>query len=334
MLLASIQSDPLILKFVLIALGVILIGLLLRAIKQTEVIIYITTGVILGPHVMGLVEDTDQIASLGSIGLVLLLFFIGMEISLSKLIANWKISVIGTLFQVLFSILGVWGLGSFLDWGLVRIITIGFVLSLSSTAVIVKLLQESGDINKPIGQHVLGILLVQDILIVPMLISLSYMSGDGVVLIDVVKQIVGALFIAGLLGYLVIKGEVKLPFHRIIRDNHETQVFLALAICFGCSAITGFLGLSTALGAFIGGIVIASSKSTKWFHDSLFPLKVIFVALFFISVGMLIDLKFLFENFLIVAALVVLVFVINNVINSLIMRSFQVGWSDSLYGGA
>ncbi|MEQ6119848.1 cation:proton antiporter [Reichenbachiella sp. MALMAid0571] len=334
MILASIESNPFLLKFVTIALGIVLIGLLLRMLRQTHVIIYIITGVIVGPHVLGLVSDSELISSLGSLGLILLLFFIGMEISLKKLVANWKISVIGTVLQVIFSVLAVWLIGKYYDWSLARVLTLGFVISLSSTAVIVKLLQDSGEIDQPVGQNVLGILLAQDVLIVPMLIILSYASGTPTTATEVILQIVGGVLIAALMGYLLHKKTIRLPFHKLIKKDHELQVFFAFGLCFGFSAITGFFGLSTALGAFVAGILVATAKSTSWFHNSLFSLKVIFVALFFISVGMLINVHFLWDNLFVILSLVVIILLANNLINTLIMRSFKMSWNDSIYAGA
>jgi CPA2 family monovalent cation:H+ antiporter-2 len=323
MLLAAIESNPLLLKFVSIALAVVLVGFFLRMIRQTHVIIYIITGTVIGPHVLGLVSDSELISSLGSLGLILLLFFIGMEISLPKLVANWKVSVLGTILQVFLSVLVVWGIGLYFDWSMARILTLGFVISLSSTAVIVKLLQDSGEIDHPVGQNVLGVLLVQDILIVPMLITLSYLSGTPATSTEIALQIIGGLLILGLVAYLLYKKEIKLPYHKLLKNDHEIQIFFAFGLCFGFSAITGYFGLSTALGAFIAGILVASSKSTKWFHDSLYSLKVIFVALFFISVGMLIDVQFLWANIVVILPLVIIILIANNVINTLIMRGFK-----------
>ncbi|MEM6523659.1 MAG: cation:proton antiporter [Bacteroidota bacterium] len=334
MILAAMDSNPILISFLIIALGIILIGTILRLAKQTHVIIYIVTGVVLGPQVMGLVTDADLISSLGSIGLVLLLFFIGMEISLHSLVANWRVSVIGTLIQIALSIVIVWILGYFNSWPLARIITLGFVISISSTAVIIKLLQDNHELETKVGQNVLGILLVQDILIVPMFIILGYLSGKPTTNTDIALQITGAILITALIIYLFRNPNIKMPFHKVIKNDHETQIFFAFGLCFGFSVLTGFFGLSTALGAFIAGIVVASSKSTQWFHDSLYSVKVIFVALFFISVGMLIDIDFLIENIGLIALLVAATFVANNVINSYIMHSFKLPWKDSVYAGA
>lgn len=333
-LLVVIESNPILLKFVSIALGIVFIGFLLRLLKLTHVIIYIITGVIMGPHMFDMVPDKELINSLGSLGLILLLFFIGMEISLQKLVTNWKVSVIGTVLQVIFSVTVVTIIGYYFEWTFARVITLGFVISISSTAVVVKLLQDSGEIEKPVGQNVLGVLLVQDILIVPMMISLNYLSGTPTSLSEVTLQIIGGLLIAGFIAFLLYKKEVKLPFHNLLKKDHEIQVFFAFGLCFGFAVITGFFGLSTALGAFIAGILVATSKSTVWFHESLYSFKIIFVAFFFISVGMLIDIHFLWDNRLAIAILVIIVLVANNIINTLIMRGFKMTWRESIYAGA
>lgn len=334
-ILLATESNPILLKFVMIAFAVVGIGFLLRLIKQPHVIIYIMTGVILGPSVTGIVStESDMINSLGSLGLMLLLFFIGMEISLPKLVANWKFSVTGTLIQVAASVLAVWAIGYFMDWSTARIVTLGFVISISSTAVVLRILEGRGEMDSKMGQNALGILLVQDVLIVPMMIVLGYMSGEPVDSHMVWLQLIGAVLIVGLLVYLYKKETIKMPFHKQLMKDHEIQVFFAFGLCFGIASITGYFGLSTALGAFIAGIVVASSKTTEWFHHSLYSLKVIFVALFFISIGLLIDLNFIWDNLGLVALLVAATFITNNLINALVARAFGSSWKDSFYLGA
>jgi CPA2 family monovalent cation:H+ antiporter-2 len=255
-------------------------------------------------------------------------------INLHKLVANWRVSVIGTLLQISLSVLIIWAMGYFLEWPIKRIITVGFVISVSSTAVIIRLLEDTGEIHQTVGQNVLGILLVQDILIVPMMIILGYLSGKPTSTYEISLQIIGGLLITGLIFYIFFHNKVRLPFHILLLKDHEIQVFAAFAICFGFAAITGFFGLSTALGSFVAGILVASSRSTQWFHDSLYPVKVIFVAMFFISVGMLINLDFLMENILSVILLVLVAFVANNVINTVIIHSLGVSWKESVYAGS
>jgi CPA2 family monovalent cation:H+ antiporter-2 len=257
-----------------------------------------------------------------------------MEIHLPDLIANWKVSVIGTLIQVFMSLFFIWLIGQYFGWNFHQIIVLGFVLSLSSTAVIIKLLEEKNELKTKSGQYVLGILLTQDILIVPMLIIINYLSGDEIQAIDLIKQLTGGALIVGIVIYILWKKEIVFPFRAYIRRDHEIQVFVAFSLCFGFSSLTAWLGLSAALGAFIAGIMVSSSRSTQWVFNSLHAFKILFVALFFVSVGMLIDLKFIRENIVVIASLVALVFVLNNTINVLALRFFCKNWKVSLYAGS
>jgi CPA2 family monovalent cation:H+ antiporter-2 len=333
-MLWSVFIDPIQLNLVLLSIGIIVLGFILKILKQPYIIAYILAGVLMGPSGFEFLVDEQLISNLGSFGLVLLLFFIGMEISLPKLIANWKISVFGTLIQVFFSVAAVFGIGYFLGWPLNRIIMLGFVISLSSTAVVIKLLQERDETNTKVGQNVIGILLAQDVIIVPMMILLSYLSGDKPEFTEMLKQLIGAGFIIGVIVLVLKKKEIKLPFEKHIKNDHEMQVFIAFAICFGFSIITAFFGLSSALGAFVAGILVSAVKATKWVHESLHAFRIVFVALFFVSIGMLINLDFLQNNLMIICTFVFLVFVTNNFINALVVRIFGVSWRESIYTGA
>ena len=333
-ILLSAQTDPVLIKLVLLAVGIIAVGLVLRLLKQPYIVAYIIAGLVMGPYGLEVITDEALISSLGSFGLILLLFFIGMEISLPQLIGNWKISIVGTLIQVIFSISAVLLIGYFLEWPYYRIIMLGFVISLSSTAVVIKLLQDRNEIKSKVGQNVIGILLAQDVIIVPMLIIISYMSGEKPENTELIKQIIGGILMIGFVIWLFKKKELKLPLHSLIKNDHEIQVFVAFAICFGFAIITAFFGLSSALGAFVAGIVVSTARSTEWVHDSLHAFRVVFVALFFVSIGMLIDLHFLKEHFAIILLFVGLVFIINNLINTSVLRMFGEGWKESLYAGA
>lgn len=334
MVLLSIHIDPVFSDFVLLSLVIIVIGLILRILNQPSIITYILVGVLMGPSVLGVFSDENLISNLGSLGLVLLLFFIGMEMSLPKLIANWKISVFGTLLQVFISTLIIAILGHYVNWKINQIILIGFVISLSSTAVIIKLLQERKEIDTRAGQNVVGILLAQDIIIVPMLIIMNYLVGEKPEKSEIIRQIIGGIFIIGVITYVIRKKEIPIPFKKYIRADHEIQVFIAFTLCFGFSILSSLFHLSAALGAFVAGIVLSSSQSTKWVYDSLHAFKVMFVALFFVSVGLLIDVNFLWNNIVTIAILIVAIFFTNNFINILILKSFGETWNNSIYAGA
>ena len=326
--------DPIMPTLVATLLAILAIGLLLRRIRLPHVVGYLITGIILGPHGLGLITDETVLSRLGAIGVVLLLFFIGMEVSPKRLLASWKVAIIGTLFQILVSIGCVWILGQWLDWPLARSILVGFVISLSSTAVVLKILQDWGELESKVGQDVLGVLLVQDLAIIPMLIIIGFMGGDAPTFGAIVLEIIGGTAILGLFVWLIVKETIHLPLGSWLKNDHEMQVFAAFIICFGLALFTGLMGLSTALGAFVAGMLVATARETQWVHHSLEPFRVVFVTLFFVSIGMLVDLRFLLEQWLLIVVLVVAVYLTNTLMNAVILRFLRDNWCASLYAGA
>ncbi|MEL7149033.1 MAG: cation:proton antiporter, partial [Bacteroidota bacterium] len=167
------------LNIVLGVFGLIfLLGLLLKRINQPYIIAYILTGVILGPFGFKLVTEVKTAEIIGEFGLVLLMFFIGMEISLKDFLKKWKIAVFGTGMQIVFSILLILLIGAIFDWSLKRVILLGFITSISSSAVVMKLIEDAKIDKTRIGQNAVSILLTQDIAIVPMIIIMTLL-GTG-----------------------------------------------------------------------------------------------------------------------------------------------------------
>ena len=327
--------DPLLPIIALSTAIILATGLILRALKQNHVIIYLIVGILIGPMGLSIIDDRSIISKLENIGVDLLLFFIGMEVVPAKLIKKWKISIIGTIIQIFGSIGFVLILGFFLKWSLIRIVLIGFVISLSSTAVIIRLLQEKNELNTNLGQSTLGILLAQDIAIIPMMIIISLLGSSSTLnMNDIILQIFGAFFMAAILLLIFKNLNLQLPFHKQIQKDHEMQVFASLLLCFGLAAISAFFKLSTALGAFIAGMLISSFKATDWVQKSLEPFKIVFVALFFKSIGMMIDISFFLKNIGTITLLVLGIFFFNTIINMFIYRIFEKKWSKSFYFGA
>jgi len=313
---------------------ILLIGLSLHIVRQPQVIGYLLAGVAIGPYGLALLTDTDVASRLGSFGVVLLLFFVGMEVAPRQLLSGWRIAVVGTVVQVALSVAMVVPLGLWLDWPLERVVLLGFVASLSSTAVIVKLLRDSGELHRKEGQDVLGILLVQDLIIIPMLIIIGLLGGEtsGWQVLAVQMSVAAAIVVA--LVWALSQEALRLPFGHLVRGDHELQVFAALLICLGLSLLTGLAQLSTALGAFVAGILVTAARETQWVHHALDPFRVIFVALFFVSVGLLVDLSFIASHAIQVVLLVIIVLVSNTVLNGLILRLLGYHWRESLYAGA
>ena len=255
-----VALDPFTPVIVTITFAIFLLSFFLKIFKMPSVITYIIAGVILGPGVLGLINDFDMISTLGTLGVVLLLFFIGMEISVKNLMKNWKVALYGTTFQILLSVGVMLLMGYFLDWPYQRGILLGFVISLSSTAVILKILKNNDEMKSREGQNVVSVLLMQDIIIIPMIIILGYIGGDSHSVTEIYKQIFGALLLILIVVWVVKKKEFDLPFMDKINGDRELQVFIALLVCFGLSFIASLFGLSSALGAFVAGIVISSAR--------------------------------------------------------------------------
>jgi CPA2 family monovalent cation:H+ antiporter-2 len=313
---------------------VMLLGLILKKLNQPYIIAYIVTGIVLGPFGLKLITDYQEIEKLGEIGLVILMFFIGMEISLPNFVKKWKIALIGTGSQILFSLLLAYLLSLLLNWPLNRWVLIGFIISISSSAVVIKLIESSKNPEANIHQDVISILLTQDILIVPMLIILNLLSGEKIDLHEVVIQVIGGIIIILLMAYVLKKREIKLPFEDVLKNDHELQVFASFIACFGIALFTSTAHLSPSLGALVSGMVINATQSGKWLHNSLHPFRVLFVTLFFISIGLLINIDFLVEHLFTVSLLVIGVYLSNHVINMIALRFLGNNMKESFYGAS
>ncbi|MEK6916256.1 MAG: cation:proton antiporter, partial [Nanoarchaeota archaeon] len=261
---------------------------------------------------------------------------IGIEISLPKLVLNWKVAIFGTILQVLLSILFVFFVGSFFQWSFQRVLLIGFVITISSTVVVLKLLETWDELSTKVGQNVLSVLLIQDIMIIPMIILLNFLSNPADKTGNIQSSIVGItmVIIVFIISVFIRKKKFLNPLVSIFEKDHEIQVFAAIALCFGLAAISLYFHLSAALGAFLAGIIVAESRATHWIVKSLEPFKTLFVAFFFIYIGLIFNISFLVTNFLIIALITLAVFTINNLINAIIFFMLGNTKRESIYAGA
>ena len=320
-------------RFGIVVFVVLIAALVLTFLRQPRVAGYLVVGMLLGPHVFGLSPPQEMTEFLSEMGVTFLLFFVGMEVSVERLIKGWRISVLGTVFQILLSI-GIAGLlGWWNGWPLDEIVLIGFIISLSSTAVVLTVLQNWNELNTPVGEDVLGILLVQDLMVVPMLIVLGILGGESPTPMSIGLQVMGGLLIFGLIGYVVVKKSVEIPTPKLVEDDEELELFLSLAICLGLAILTTVFGLSEALGAFAAGIFVSAAGWTDKHHRLLHPFKIIFMALFFVSIGMLVNLPYVLEHWGKISLLVLLILTVNTAINGLILRAGKRSFRDGWYGG-
>ncbi|WP_286756957.1 cation:proton antiporter [Roseivirga sp. UBA838] len=319
---------------VVLSLTVLLLALFLKRVKQPYFIAYIVAGIILGPEVLGVIQKTTTIEQLGELGVILLLFFIGAEINLPDLSKNIKKPLLGTLTQVVLSFVFMVGIGHFMDWSWKVTILLSFVISLSSSAIIFQYLSKTGQIHSKLGLLTSGVLIMQDILIVPMMLVLSFMAKGELEVRELIKTVIGGLLVLLFIRAAVIKKLVKIPFKEDLSKDHDLQVFIGLLLCFGLAWITHWFGISAGLGAFLAGIWIGQDKATKWLDHALVPFRVFFLAFFFLSVGLQLDLDFLRTHLGTISLITLSVLVINSLINAFIFRGMGSTWRDSVYAGA
>lgn len=326
--------DPALPVVVGVIFAILITGFALRALRQPQIVGYLAAGLVIGPHGLALLEDPDLIGRIGGVGLIVLLFFIGMEASPQSLLRRWRVAIVGVLLQVAATVAAIALVGYFFAWPLPQIILFGFVISLSSTAVVLKLLKDWRELDTQTGQNVLVILLAQDMVLIPMIIAINVLGGAAISAGEIAGQVVGAVLLTGIAAWVFTRRHVRLPFAARLRADHELQVFAALMLCFGLALVSGELGLSTALGAFVAGLVVSSARETDWVHRSLEPFRIVFVAVFFVSVGMLIDLDYLRAQWPMLIVLMSLIVVLNTLLNTAILRVLGSSWRRAGYAGA
>ncbi len=326
--------DPFMLKIVGAILGILAIAFASRLLRQPHVVGYLAAGVILGPHGLALITDRVALTRIGEFGVLLLLFFVGMETSPKQLVARWRVTFLGTAGQIAVSVLAMSAVGWWLGWAWSRIVLLGFVISLSSTALVLNYLRENGQMGAKIGRDSLGILLAQDLAVIPMLIVIDIFADGGVSSSTLLLQGIGALAAAGLLTWMIRSRNLRLPLVGRLKTDPELQIFLAFAVCLGFAFVAEAFELSAALGAFLAGMLLGAARETEWAVERLEPFRVVFVALFFVSVGLLVSLEFVIEHSMLVLAVTGAVLVGNTVISAAIFRALGDPWRYSLYAGA
>jgi len=279
----------------IILLGIsIPISIFFARIGLPTIVGFLVTGVIIGPHGFALVKETSTVEMLAQIGIVLLLFTIGLEFSVRSMLKIKKEVILGGALQVAFTVLSVL---LFLRWAgtsFPQALVLGFIVSLSSSAIVLKFLTDRGEVNSSHGNLSVGILLFQDISVVLMvMVTQAFGEGSAVTGISIANKLMMAIAAISLIvlavGYFVPK-----LFHEVVRlRNREVFILTIVFVCLGTAWATSLSGLSLALGAFIAGLAISESEYSHQIVAEILPFRDTFSSLFFISIGMLLELKYL-----------------------------------------
>ncbi|MFT4622390.1 MAG: CPA2 family monovalent cation:H+ antiporter-2 [Myxococcota bacterium] len=326
--------DPMLPRLVAVLFVVVFLAAIGRRFSQPMPVVYLLAGVVLGPQALALLGDVHTMTRLGELGVILLLFLLGTEIKLDQLIASWRVPVLGLGVQVAGSLLSVAAVGWALDWPMGRVVLVGFVISLSSTAVVLRLLEDRKLSGTPLGNDVLAILLAQDLALAPMLIAIAMLGGVHVSAGEMALQLIGGAALIGVVGWTARQERVSIPGFSAVRDDPELQVFGALLVALSLALFSALVGLSAAFGAFVAGIVIGATEEERWIHHSLHPLRVLLVALFLMAVGMLLDIGFMRDNLALVLGLAGLALATNTMINAGILKALGRSTRDAVLGGA
>jgi CPA2 family monovalent cation:H+ antiporter-2 len=317
-----------------LVMGVALLcGLGMRRIGQPPIVGYILAGVLLGPSGFALVGDRETVGFLAELGVLLLLFLIAMELSLYAFREVWKVSCAATALQIAVCV-GlllpfVW-FGR-LHWGEAAVL--GFVIALSSTAVVIKLLEQTNILRQPVGGLVVGVLIAQDLAVVPLLIAVNFLAVGTVSGWVTLKFVAALAATAALVWFLARRKRLVIP---LVHENTPPELVAlgGLALCFGGAALTGFAGLTPALGAFLAGLVIGNSTARHPMILSTRPIQGVLLMVFFLSVGLLIDFKFLAERWDVLILLVFAVTVAKTALNIGILALLGEPWPHAFIASA
>lgn len=277
-----------------ISIGVLFIC---SRLKIPTIVGFLLTGLVAGPHGLGFVEHTHAVEVMAEVGVVLLLFTIGMEFSIDQLLRIKKAVLLGGSLQVGLTIALAAGIAQAFGLPWAQGVFIGFLLALSSTAIAIKLLQNKGMMDSPHGGATLGILIFQDIAVVPMMLAIPLLGGgaEGSLLESLLGlgkgfAIIAAVFVAARWG-------VPIVLHQIARSRDREFFLLAVVtICLLVAWATNQVGLSLSLGAFLAGLIISESEYSHQALGSILPFKDVFTTFFFVSIGMLLDLHTIVEQ--------------------------------------
>ncbi len=294
--------------------------------KQPLVVGYLLAGMLISPLTGGLgVSDIHEIEKLAEIGVALLLFALGLEFSFGELKPVWKIALIGTPIQIILTMLYGFGIGFWLDWGIVSSLWFGALISFSSTMVILKTLMNQGWMGTLSSRVMIGMLIVQDLAIVPFLIIMPQLQDPKAGLPVLGMAAIKSAVFLGTMIFLGAKVLPKLLGYIAQRESRELFLMTITAIGLGIGYITYLVGLSFAFGAFVAGMVISESEYSHKALSDIVSLRDIFGLLFFTSVGMLLDTEFVAANWIQILVVLLIVGIGKGIIFGIVTGVFGYG---------
>jgi CPA2 family monovalent cation:H+ antiporter-2 len=264
--------------------------------RLVPIVGFLLAGVLIGPHALGLARNLELVDAAAEVGVILLLFTIGIEFSLEKLSRIKRLIFLGGGLQVALASLATMGILALFGVGWRVGLFTGFLVALSSTAIVLKVLSDRGETSSEQGQVGLGLLIFQDLAIIVMVLLVPMLSGAGGSGAEIVWALLKALAIIALVLFFARRLMPKLL--EVVAETCSPELFLltVIAICLGTAYLTSLAGVSLSLGAFLAGLLVSESRFSHHALGEIMPLQILFSAIFFVSVGILLDLRFLITN--------------------------------------
>lgn len=280
---------------IILALAVLIVATF-HKLKLPSIAGFILAGILVGPEGFSFVNDVHQVEVLAEIGVALLLFGIGLELSLEKLRRVWKLALAGGLLQVGLSIAAAFVVGKLVHLPTNTAVFIGFLIALSSTAIVLRGLQQRAEVDTPHGRLILGILVFQDFSVVPMILLLPLLGGAEVPAQGMTVALVRSIVIIG--AVVAVALFVTPRVLRIVARTRQRHLFIltVFLLCMGTAWVITSSGASLAIGAFLAGLVVAGSEYRHQAMADLISFREVFASLFFVSVGMMLAPRVIIEN--------------------------------------
>jgi len=283
--------------------------------KIPSVIGFLLTGVVAGPDLLNLVRAESDIGLFAEIGIILLLFSIGIEFSLKDLLKIRRQVFVGGALQLFGTVTVVALASSFLELELKESIFIGFLFSLSSTAIVLKILQEKGRLQSPQGRSTMAILIFQDIAVVPLMLLTPYLSAktQGIDFSFILTIGKGVLTV---IAVIIISRTVMPKLLFIVAKGKSGELFLLtiLMVCLFVAWLTSALGLSLSLGAFLAGLIISESEYSHEAFGTILPFRDVFTSFFFISIGLLVNMDYFLSHLGLIAGVAIFIMVLKTLV--------------------
>jgi CPA2 family monovalent cation:H+ antiporter-2 len=314
------------LNVLILLVAAMLLGGIFERLKQHAVLGYLLAGALIGPHVLDLMPNHEAIASIAELGVALLLFMIGLEFSWRRLRSLGGIALGGGTLQVAATIVLSMLACVILGLDVREAIVVGAMVALSSTAIVMRLLVDRAAVDSVYGRNVLGILLLQDIAVVPLVLLVTLLGSQGTALQFgwAATHALGAAILLVAALFLILKYILPLMFRtREPGGNQDLPVLLSTVTALGCAWGSHMLGLSPILGAFVGGVILAESPFANRIRADIAPLKTLFITLFFTSIGMLANPLFVLSNWQAVLAITVAILLGKIFVITFVTRLFR-----------